>query len=135
MESQLVTPATPASSPRVLVVGAIWVLSYFVARYIMDRWEPPPPHWDVAVMTIPLFVFFWFVWVVQRTLRGADELRRRIHLEALAMAFLTVMLVVMGLGLLEGEPRGNPPLPLRDLWFALPVLYGVCFVVASRHYR
>jgi len=135
MESQMTPPAASTASPRVLAVGAIWVLSYFVARYIMDAWEPPPPHWDIAVASIPLLVFFWFVWVVQRTLRGADELRRRIHLEALAMAFLTVMLTLMGLGLLEGAPRGNPPLPLRDLRLALPVLYGVCFAVASRHYR
>ena len=135
MESQTTLPAASTASPRVLAVGAIWVLSYFVARYIMDTHEPPPPHWDIAVASIPLFVFYWFVWVVQRRLRGADELQRRIHLEALAMAFLTTMLTVMGLGLLEGQPRGNPPLPWRDLWLVLPVLYGVCYVVARHHYR
>ena len=135
MESQVTLPAAPTSSPSVLMAGAIWVISYFLARYIMDTYEPPPPHWDIAVASIPLLVFFWLVWAVQRRLRRADELQRRIHLEALAMAFLTVMLTVMGIGLLEGTPRGNAPLPWRDLWLALPVLYGVCFVVANRHYR
>ena len=48
---------------------------------------------------------------------------------------LTVTLAVVVVGLLEDSPEGHPSLPLRDLWFALPLLYGVCFAVATRHYR
>lgn len=117
-----------------LLVGAAWILSYFLARYLLDAMHPAP-HWDILVANIPTIVFFGFVWSVQSTLRKADELRRRIHLEALAMAFLTVMLAVMVVGLLEDSPGGHLWLPLRDLWFAFPLLYGVCFAVATRHYR
>ena len=84
---------------------------------------------------MPLLVFFWLVAVVQRALRQSDELQRRIHLEALALAFLTVMLALMGLGLIEETPRGRILLPFRDLWFALIPLYGICYLAASRHYR
>jgi hypothetical protein len=72
---------------------------------------------------------------VQRALRNADELQRRIHLEALALAFLTTMLVLMMLGLLDAPPMGPLGLPLRDLWFFLPPLYAICFAVASQRYR
>jgi hypothetical protein len=75
------------------------------------------------------------VWVVQRALRKADELQRRIHLEALALAFLTTMLTMMGLGLMEETWSGRILLPWRDLWLALPFIYAMCFAMARRHYR
>jgi hypothetical protein len=131
MNSQATVPMTSNPSRGVVVVGALWLASYFVARYALDTWKPPE-GWDIAVASFPVWVFFWFVWVVQRTLRSADELQRRIHLEALALAFLTIQVALMTLGLLD---RGVLWLPLRNLWFALPPLYGVCFLVASRHYR
>jgi len=127
-------PYARKPSPGVIAAGAAWIISYFVARYIIDTWAPPE-SWDIAVASIPLFAFYWFVWIVQRTLRQADELQRRIHLEALALAFLSTMLAMMGLGLLEHTPRGQVWIPWRDTWLALPVLYGVCLVVATRHYR
>ena len=134
MQSQAVLPVATTASPGVLVVGAMWLLSYFLARYALDRWEPDSP-WDVLVMTIPIFTFYWLVWAVQRNLRNADELQRRIHLEALALAFLSTMLTMMGLGLMEESHRVHLTLPWRDLWMALPPLYAFCFAVARWRYR
>jgi hypothetical protein len=122
------------SQPTILFAAAAWILSYFAARYALDTWAPEP-HWDIVVASIPVVAFYWFVWVVQRTLRNADELRRRIHLEALAIAFLTVVLAIMMLGLLEDSPHHHLYLPLRNLWLALVPIYGISFLVASRHYR
>jgi hypothetical protein len=45
------------------------------------------------------------------------------------------MLVLMMPGLLDSPPVGPLGLPLRDLWFALPPLYGICFMVANQRYR
>ena len=134
MDSESTVPFTSTASPGVLAVGAIWFLSYFAARFALEAWAPPP-HWDIVVACVPLIAFYWLVWVVQRTLRNADELRRRVHLEALAMAFLITMLVLMVLGLLDAPPVGPLGLPLRDLWFVLPVLYGLSFAVANHRYR
>jgi hypothetical protein len=125
----LQTPRT-----RLLVTGTIWVVSYFAVRYVLDARYPPPP-WDLYVGGIPIFTFYLFAWAVQSSLRSADELQRRIHLEALAMAFLIAMMAAMFLGLLEDSPRGHLWLPLRDLWFTLPFLYGVCYIASRRHYR
>jgi hypothetical protein len=134
MESEATAPASPARWPGIILAAGAFLACYFVARYGMWAWAPEQP-WDIVVMSIPLFAFYWFVAVVQRTLRHSDELQRRIHLEALALAFLTVMLALMGLGLIEETPRGRVILPLRDLWFALIPLYGICYIAASRHYR
>jgi hypothetical protein len=120
--------------PAIFVAAVAFLASYFIARYGMWAWAPAQP-WDIVVMSTPLLVFFWFIAMVQRRLRDSDELQRRIHLEALALAFLTVMLALMGLGLIEETPRGRINLPLRDLWFALIPLYGICYLAARRHYR
>ena len=134
MDSQAITNTKSAGWPRIIVAAALFLATYFIARYGMWAWAPAQP-WDIVVMSAPLVAFFWFVAAVQRTLRHSDELQRRIHLEALALAFLTVMLALMGLGLIEETPRGRVTLPLRDLWFALIPLYGICYIAASRHYR
>jgi len=134
MESEAMATMKPARWPRIFLAGGVFLIAYFVARYVMWTWMPPQP-WDIVVMSTPLLAFFWFVAVVQRTLRSFDELQRRIHLEALALAFLTVMLALMGLGLVGETPRGRIELPLLDAWFALIPLYGVCYLAARRRYR
>ena len=103
MEQQAIAPVR---IPRLVLSGAAFLGAYFLARHGMHAWAPPW-HWDIAVMSMPLLVFFWFVWEVQRVLRHFDELQRRIHLEALALA----------------------------LWFALLPLYAICYLAARRHYR
>ena len=134
MESEAAVPLTALPSRGVLVAGGAWFFSYLAARFALDAWNPAP-HWDIALACVPVIAFYWFVWVVQRALRGADELQRRVHLEALALAFLTTMLVLMMLGLLDEPPMGPLGLPLRDLWFFLPPLYAICFAVANHRYR
>lgn len=135
MESNTTIPMTGNKS-RYLVytAGLAWLLSYFAARYVLQTLAPPL-HWDIVVANIPTIAFFWFVWVVRRALRDTDELQRRIHLEALAMAFPTVMLVLMTLGLLDRPPAGPLGIPLCDLWVVLPLIYGICFAVVNRRYR
>ena len=134
MNADATVPAAPNAVAGVIAAGAAWILSYFVARYLLDAW-PQSQRWEFAIVSLPVLAFFWLVWAVQRALRRADELQRRIHLEALAMAFLTTMLAMMGLGLLEETPRGLIALPWRHLWLGLLPLYGVCYALAAWHYR
>jgi hypothetical protein len=134
MEQPAIAGGGVTRIPRLILAAGVWLFAYFLARYGMHAWAPAAP-WDIVVASMPLVTFFWLVYEVQRILRHIDELQRRIHLEALAMAFLIVMLALMGLGLLEETPRGRVTLPFRDLWFALLPLYAVCWLAARRHYR
>jgi hypothetical protein len=129
-----VVVAADHPSRSVFIAGAAWFLSYVAARYAIDAWEPKP-HWDIAIASFPVFAFYWFVWIVQRNLKAADEMRRRIHLEALGLSFLVTMLVLMLLGLLDGPSGGRLGLSLRDIWAVLPPLYGLCFLAANHRYR
>ena len=134
MDSDPAIALTTNPSRRVFVAGVTWLLVYLAARFALEETGLAPP-WGLVVVCAPLFAFYWFVWIVQRTLKGADELQRRIHLEALALAFPTTMLVLMTLGLLESLPAGQLEIPLRDLWVFLPPLYGICVLVANQRYR
>jgi hypothetical protein len=135
MDSDTTIHLTSNSRRLVFVAGLAWLLSYLAARFTLQA-IAPAPHWDIVVANVPVIAFFWFVWVVRRALKDTDELRRRIHLEALALAFPTVMLVLMTLGLLDSPPVGPPlGIPLRDLWVVLPPIYGICFIVVNQRYR
>lgn len=134
MDSEPILSLKANPPRRVLVAGATWLLVYLAARFALQEMRPAHP-WDLAAAFAPLFAFFWFVSVVQRAVKGADELQRLIQLEALALAFSTTMVVLMTLGLMEIFHGGSLELPLRDLWAMLPAIYAICFAVAYQRYR
>src|SRR5207253_1024220 len=84
MESEptLSLKATPPR--RVLVAGATWFLVYLASRFALEEMRLVAP-WAWVATFAHLFAFFWFVSVVERALKSADELQRLIQLEALAM--------------------------------------------------
>ena len=125
----------PSNPPRrILAAGAIWFVAYVAARYAMEE-ARMAELLRLAAAFVPLFAFFWFVWVAQRAVKGADEMQRLIQLEALALAFPTTMVVLMTLGLLDIFHEGRMDLRLRDLWAILPAIYAVCVGVAIQRYR
>ncbi len=119
---------------RVLVAGATWLLVYLASRIALQEFHLVAP-WAWVAAFAHLFAFFWFVAVVERALKSADELRRLIQLEALALAFSTTMVLLMTLGLMEIFHGGRLQFPLLDLWAILPVIYAICFAVAYQRYR
>src|SRR5262245_38508810 len=108
-----------------LLVGVLglWLLAYFFARVLlkgggMETWQ----RVAVALMPIPPFAACLAVFI--RNIRSLDELERRIHLEALAIAFPLTMLLLMTLGLLQRAIE----LPFEDwsylhVWYYLPLFY------------
>lgn len=111
------------SRERVLYAAILWMFSYFLARYAL-RDATLANEWRIAAALLPVAPFAWFLWAFVTSIRSLDELQRRIHLEALAIAFPLVMLILMTLGLLQLAIR----LPAADLsfnhvWGWLPLVY------------
>jgi hypothetical protein len=80
--------------------GGLWLVLYFVARLALEATTLAP--WQrVIIALLPVPVFVWFLWAVAQWMKRADELERRIQLEALAVAFPLTLLLVMTLGLLQ----------------------------------
>jgi hypothetical protein len=126
-------PFSGAPTWRVLSAGVIWMLVYLAARFALDAGLVADP-WETPVALLPLPTFMWFAWETARALRTADELQRRIHLEALALAFPATMMLLMTVGLLSTLPSDPIVVPVTKLWALLPPLYGVCVGIAYHRY-
>jgi hypothetical protein len=77
----------------------MWGVTYVAARLALELSLPPRLRLLVALAPVVPFVFA-LVSVV-RGIRSMDELHRRVHLEALVLAFPLTLLLIMTLGLLE----------------------------------
>lgn len=126
--------ADRCSRERVLYAAILWMFSYFLARFAL-RDATLADEWRVAAALLPFAPFAWFLWAFVSSIRGLDELERRIQLEALAIAFPLVMLILMTLGLLQLAIT----LPATDfsfnhVWGWLPLLYFGSLAWTRRRY-
>lgn len=114
--------------------AGLWIVSYFAARVAIEQLEPGSPLRLVAAVT-PVIPFAWMLWLFIRGVRGADELERRIHLEALAVAFPLSMLMLMLFGLLELAVDLNPDnWSYRHLWPFMVIFWFLGLSLARHRY-
>lgn len=119
---------------RMVLVPALFVLAYFGARAGIENTEPGSRA-ALAFALLPVPAFALLVWGFLRNVRGLDELGRRIHLEALALAFPIALLVAFTAGLLDlagFHGKGNWDLP--RLWPLLVFPYFVGVWLGQRRY-
>ena len=89
-----------------------------------------------GVAALPVAAFAWFIVAEMRSIRCLDELRQRIQLEALAIAYPSAILLVFGLGFLERAGVRIPAFEqLRDVWPLTTLPYFVGLYIAQRRYR
>ena len=118
-----------------LAAGVVWILAYFAARGVLKH--GPIETWlrvTVALMPVPPFVAFLLLFIGK--VRSMDEMQRRIHLEALAVAFPLTMILLMTLALLQRAIN----LPFEDwsyahVWIYLPLFYFLGLALAKRRYE
>ena len=110
-----------------------FVISYFVARGALE--QELLTGWRVFFALLPVSPFIWFLLDIIKGIRGMDELERRIHLEALAVAFPLTLILLMTLGLLEIAIKLPPEdLSYRHVWALLPGFYFLGLYFARRRY-
>lgn len=113
---------------------ALWAVSYVVARFgaeVLTRNSLPL----LVLVVVPALPFAWFLHALVRAFRQADELERRIQLEALAVAFPLSVFMLMVLGLLDLATDLNPAdWSYRHLWPFLVVFWLFGQTLARRRY-
>lgn len=126
--------AAAVSHPRrTLVLAATWVGAYFIARGIL---EGAGATWlRVLVALLPLPLFAAFLWSYVQLLRSLDELQRKLHLEALAIAFSLGLLLLTTLALMQRAVT----LRFEDwsyahVWVYFPIFYVLSLGFVSRRY-
>ncbi len=118
-----------------LIFAGMWVFDYALALALLQL--AALPDWArtlIAFLPIPTFALFLAVYLW--ALRGMDELQRRMHLEALAVAFPLAVIALMTFGLLERViPGALGVLDIQNIWVALPIAYAIGLLLSWRRYR
>ena len=116
------------------VAAFLWMILFFIARFSLESpaWSPVT---RVTIALLPLPAFVWFLWAFVQGIRDADELERRIQLEALAVAFPLTALLFMTLGLMQiAVPLSPDNWSYRHTWPVIYVFYFVGLMAARRRY-
>jgi hypothetical protein len=93
--------ARTSDGPVVLGLLVLWLLLYFGTRFFLEANPDLAPRIRLALAFLPAPVFALFLWRFIQGIRTADELERRIQLEALAVAFPLGLLLLTTLGLVQ----------------------------------
>jgi hypothetical protein len=111
------------------------VLVYLLARWLLDN-RPLEEGARIVVALLPIVPFALFLGLMLAGIRQMDELHRRVHLEALAIAYPLAMLLFMLLGLLELViPLPPEDWSYRHVWQFLPLLYFIGLACTWRRYQ
>jgi hypothetical protein len=107
------------------VFAVLFALTCIVARFLLE--QALAARLAVAVALLPVPVFALWLLALNRGLRQLDE--------AVAIAFLLTLLVLMTLGLLELAVAFSPAdWSYRHVWALLPLFYFVGLAAARRRY-
>ena len=125
-----------SQKPIVVISAAVlWTLVYFLARWLLDNRQLQDSLRVVVALT-PIVPFAIFLVLMLAGIRQMDELHRRVHLEALAIAFPLTMLLLMLLGLLQLViPLSPEDWSYRHVWQFLPLLYFLGLAFTWRRYQ
>jgi len=130
---------SPSTSVRDAVLGygslIVWGICYIGALILLRKFQLE--GWvRIAVALLPIPPFVLFLAMVLAEIRSLDELWRRIHLEALAIAFPLAVLLLMILGLMELATGLSPnDWSYRHVWIFLPIFYVIGVLVSVRRYK
>ena len=87
-----------------VVIGSLlflWIVFYFGVRLYLEANPGLAPAIRLSLAFLPTPLFALFLWKFIQGIRGADELERRIQLEALAVAFPLGVLLLTTLALVQ----------------------------------
>jgi hypothetical protein len=111
-----------------------WLLTWILSTVLLETLALSLEA-RAVVGLIPLPAFGWFLWRYVRYIHSLDELRQRIELEALAIAFPLSVALLMTLGQLQVARQGAAGFPVTNsLWLTLVLFYLLGRGIASRRY-
>jgi hypothetical protein len=117
-------------------IGALWLFLYFAIRLWLEANPTMPRGVRLGLAFVPTPVFALFLWRFIQGIRGADELERRIQLEALAVAFPLGVLLLTTLGLVQRAVELNfQDWSYNHVWPFFMVFYLGGIALARRRYQ
>jgi hypothetical protein len=119
----------------ILALLITWLISYFAVRGMLEANADMTSSLRLALSFLPTPLFALFLWRFIRGIRSADELERRIQLEALAVAFPLGLLLLSTLGLVQRAVTLNfQDWSYNHVWPMLVFFYIIGVGIARRRY-
>lgn len=114
---------------------AAYVVTLFASVWLLKRVDEPGLRALVALLPVPAVAMA--MRAIVRYIRDADELQRRIELEAVSIATAFVSLAYLAAGFLQSAMVVDIPASAAMIWvFPLVCLvYGIAKAVVSRRYQ
>jgi hypothetical protein len=123
------------SGGLLLALLIAWLVSYFAVRLTLEATLQLPGEARLAMAFIPTPLFALFLWNFIKSIRAADELERRIQLEALAIAFPLALVLITTLGLAQRAVVLNfQDWSYNHVWPMLGVFYLAGVTIARKRY-
>ena len=111
-----------------LTLVALLAVSWSLDHLAIARWP------RLALAMTPVILWSAAIILLVRAMRALDELQRRIHLEALAIAFPCALLLGMAVEYLQ-KAGFAPGLGVGEVWPAMALLYVPALAFAHWRYR
>ena len=124
-----------AESAVIIALGVAWIVTYFAVRFYLEAHPAMPSQGRLALAFVPSPLFALFLWKFVTGIRSADELERKIQLEALAVAFPLGVLLLTTLALVQRAVELNfQDWSYNHVWpyFVFFYIFGV--FIARRRY-
>lgn len=119
--------------PLLWVLSGLTLVAVVGVSWSLDR-LPIASSGRLALALIPVALWGATIMALVRTMRRLDELQRRIHLEALAIAFPSAMM--LGMAVEYAQKAGFArELGVGDVWPAMFLLYVPALAFAHWRYR
>jgi hypothetical protein len=119
----------------VVILLGLWIVLYFVVRIVLESSASLSSGRRLAVALVPTPVFLLFVWNFIRSIRAADELERRIQLEALAIAFPLGFVLLTTLGLVQrAVALSFQDWSFNHVWPMFAIFYLFGLTIARKRY-
>jgi len=127
--------SSPSTGRVAWLALTAWLLVHFGVRAFLESSQALAPGTRLLLSLSPVPVFAAFLWTFLRAVRAADELERRVQLEALALAFPLGLLLLTSLSLVQRAVVLNAEdWSFNHVWPMFVVLYLIGLARARRHY-
>ena len=117
---------------RVWIAMSIYVAAILICVKVIKHTPEGPLHYVLALL--PTLPVIWLMWSLYVFLTQADELQRRVHLEALALAAGATAFLSLTYGFLE-EFAGLPHIAAWWTFVLIDIVWGATSCVLWRRYK
>jgi hypothetical protein len=127
--------AKPHVGRRTAILAGLWFIAYWAARFVLEN-RSLATSIKVSAALFPVPIFALFLWSYVAMVRAMDELERRIHLEALGIAYSLATLLLMTLALMRRAVNlRSEDWSYAHVWIFLPIFYFLSVGIVTKRYH